>query len=270
MGDETTELERLRVRAYGRDADIGMDPAALERLRFLEGRNALTPVDPVDVARDDAVIDGVPTDLQGEGAVHPEPPAQTASETFDDGAATGAAASAASAPRPRRRAVEMSIVAVAGVVVGALAVHFLAPAQDVSTVTGAVLADTVRVDPSLEWPAIFGPVEDEQRSWSYRGLTMMVTPMFSRGSSSSSDDCFVVVDSAALAPYVGEDADDGGTGFSLDGMLLSACAAGAFPATVQFVVDDDSPTALRGRFSEGTSLQMVMEGDLLRVFEHAD
>src|SRR5688500_17890356 len=39
------ELRMLRERAYGPDADIGLDPAALARLNELEGRAAAVPVE---------------------------------------------------------------------------------------------------------------------------------------------------------------------------------------------------------------------------------
>jgi hypothetical protein len=45
MGSSDDELEDLRKRAYGRQADIHLDPDALERLRELEGEHSAKPAD---------------------------------------------------------------------------------------------------------------------------------------------------------------------------------------------------------------------------------
>ncbi|MDJ1113341.1 hypothetical protein [Microbacterium dauci] len=276
MGDETAELERLRARAYGRDADIAVDPAALARLRYLEGAQAGAvvtappkPPSPVEAPPVGGVIDEVPGASERAAA---------AVESTDDPAPSASAAGefraevferAASTPLWRRRGVLVAAAAVAGMLVGALGMQVFAPAPAVSVETGAVLADTVRADPSLEWPAIFGPSDDEHRVWSYRGLTIMTsTALRYIGSANSESDCLMALESAALEPYLGPDADDGSSGYSIDGMQLTGCAAGAFPATLQFIVDQNAPSALRARFADGTAVQIVLQGDDLRVFEH--
>lgn len=253
MGDDRAELERLRARAYGRDADIASDPGALERLQFLEGRNAVT-------AAPDARASEPPA---------PELPASEPSASEEPLAEPSASGSTLAAPgRWWRRAWPIAAVAVGGVIAGVVAAQLLAPQSVASTETGAVLADTVRADPGLEWPEIFGGGEDDVRVWSYRGLTMASTDMFVY--SPGSDECLVLMESEDVEPYIGPNADDGSGGWTFDGMQFNGCTAGAFPATVQFVVGAEAPTELRARFSVGTAVQIVLDGEFLRVYEHSD
>ena len=252
MGDDRAELERLRARAYGRDADIASDPGALERLQFLEGRNAVT-------AAPDARASEPPA---------PELPASEPSASEEPLAEPSASGSTLAAPgRWWRRAWPIAAVAVGGVIAGVVAAQLLAPQSVASTETGAVLADTVRADPGLEWPEIFGGGEDDVRVWSYRGLTMASTDMFVY--SPGSDECLVLMESEDVEPYIGPNADDGSGGWTFDGMQFNGCTAGAVPATVQFVVGAEAPTELRARFSVGTAVQIVLDGEFLRVYEHS-
>ena len=196
MGDDRAELDRLRARAYGRDADIAKDPGALERLRFLEGRNAVTAVGRVEARRDHAVIDGVPllsSSTDGPDTRRSSLPAPTAPPDARTSESPASEAQSSEEPLPEppasgptlaaplrwwRRAWPIAAVAVGGVIAGVVGAHLLAPQPVASTETGAVLADTVRADPGLEWPEIFGGGEDDVRVWSYRGLTMASTDTF--------------------------------------------------------------------------------------------
>ncbi|WP_322411026.1 hypothetical protein [Microbacterium invictum] len=123
--DERAELRALQRRAYGPDADILADPAALQRLRVLETAAAQrrTPGDAAQShPRTPGASDDIGRDVIVEAAVTlPEVGTAPAGDTPAGEQPAGGAA-AASAPRSRRPAVLLltvgaAVVAVAGALV---------------------------------------------------------------------------------------------------------------------------------------------------------
>ncbi|MBN9213206.1 MULTISPECIES: spermidine/putrescine ABC transporter permease [unclassified Microbacterium] len=244
-----TELQALRARAYGRDATVALDSAESERLHELERTlRGETPATPEPAAMPDRPpVPGMPAALAAAGA----PRASAEPDPLPDDPVRPA-------PRPIRSgwiiawAASVLVVAVGvGSLVFALA---LASIRPVSTATGAQQVATLSepIDPprwAMDW---FGQT-DPPVVYSYRGLVVMPTPT---GVFSDGEHCIFV------APWNGIDESTG----AINGPIYSACAAGAFPATVQFVIDDSAPDDLRSEFPDGTALQFVLRDDVVGVF----
>ncbi|WJL96799.1 hypothetical protein QSU92_06405 [Microbacterium sp. ET2] len=93
--EERAELRALQRRAYGPDADIHSDPAALARLRALEAAGSLPTPPPGDDGRADGRFTDMPVEAGGAGA--------TGSAGGDPvGAEPGADAATAASALPRR------------------------------------------------------------------------------------------------------------------------------------------------------------------------
>ncbi len=76
-------------------------------------------------------------------------------------------------------------------------------------------------------------------------------------------ECLVLMDTSSI-PAPG-DLDAAQVGFRYGG-----CGAGAFPATIEFVVTPDLPDDFRARFPVGSSVQFVRDGDRVGVFSDAE
>ena len=59
------------------------------------------------------------------------------------------------------------------------------------------------------------------------------------------------------------------TSWSISGLAYSACRLGAFPATVEMVVDSNAPEELRAAYPD-SALQFVKQGDQIGVFLDKD
>lgn len=186
-----------------------------------------------------------------------EPPATTSD-------AEGASATAAVPATPRRglRPVRpawivlwaASILVVALIVGGT--VFGLASIRPVSPVTGAVQVDMLNepTDPSVLkfW---VGDDVDDVVAYEFEGLVVarLPTDMFGQ---SGGGPCFIVADASGI------DEDEQ----SFSGRSYFDCGAGGFPATVQFLIEDAAPAALRKRFPAGTALQFILRDEGVGVF----
>ncbi|KNY04722.1 hypothetical protein [Microbacterium sp. GCS4] len=115
---------------------------------------------------------------------------------------------------------------------------------------------TVPVDPDAKWSDILG--ERAQGSVifeDYYGLTFVRSTAFI-GPAGPEDGCLLAVSTKGLRSAT---IDTGFGGFSM------GCPAGGFPATVQFVIDDGYPDALRERFPTGTAMKLTMRGNIVEV-----
>lgn len=251
------ELAVLRRRAYGPDADIAADPAARSRLAELEklanqrlhaAESVAEPAPDVAATEDTAA------------AEDPAPGAGGAVASESPSTADAAREPAHPAPRPLARrwlilwAASVAVVAVlVGAAVAALSplrpITLAADATHVATVTEKIPADDAPW--TQEW---FGDDPDLQSYRAY-GLAIVASrhPLYR---AAGSDVCLTVF---GIEQYNAADR-------SFSGALYGGCAAGAFPATVQFVVDDTSPAALREAFPEGTALQFVLTPRGVDVF----
>jgi len=272
------ELQTLRSRAYGPSADIETDSAALRRLRELEG---LIKV-PAPIARDtSAAIDSSQSaenqglaeapDAAAQASEHdsttaPDPDhPQTAEpdEPVPDGPAdhTG---------EPRRRlswAVRLlwaaSIVASAGI---ATAITYgLLAMSPVSASSGAPQVATLHPAPLVEVPSGWFGAGPSSRAWEFHGLTLFETSNGLFGGAGAGD-CFAVVTSAAIPEELETNQD---SSWSISGLAYSACRLGAFPATVELVVDSNAPEELRAAYPD-SALQFVKQGDQIGVFWDKD
>lgn len=259
MTTPADELATLRSRAYGPRADIDDDPAALARLRELEGMQR----------RGRTVTHDAPQTVPAPAAVGSAAPAPHAdTDAFDteeepgadrDAGADGSASDAPHPPRPIARgwmiAWAASILVVA-VTVGAV-VFGLASIRPVDPSSGAAQVDTLTPSEAtldgMEWIKRWYGTDESVRGWIYDGLAVVRTPMGMFGAGS---DCLTVVPVDAYSS-----ADE-----SISGPIFSGCAAGSFPATVEFVIDAEMPEELRERFGEGTALSFVLRGDAVGVF----
>ncbi|MFJ4038485.1 hypothetical protein ACIPVB_10405 [Microbacterium sp. NPDC090007] len=237
------ELERLRARAYGPDADLADDPIALERLRHLEEQVRTAALAP-----------------------DPAPPGpQPAASVDPDTAAADDPAGEDEDPRPRRPLVRsrralwawaLSLAAVTAVASAAtaLGVSFV----PVTGVAGAPQVDTLVPDPDAETPAVFGQRTGAERAFQdYYGVTAFVG-LVRTDATDNRNPCLYLLDTDEVSR---EDGRGIGGNF-----VYGGCGAGVFPATVEFVVAEGMPSAFVERFPIGTSVQFVYDGDNVGVF----
>lgn len=254
------ELQALRRRAYGPDADIFGDPAALSRLRELEGKER-----PVEPGPEVAVRDSPPATPESVEFPEPEPaPVEPAAE--QPPAATG------DRPRVRLRrprliaALALVVVVVAAVVAGGvIAAH--RSRGDGLHFAGRQVA-RLTVDRGYQIPLAIsgmwgggnaGVVAFQE----FHGLRVVTDP--STGDAGSRADACLTIYTDKFTTALA------GTGAALTpGLTYRGCAAGAFPATVQFRVDDELPAALRSAFPAGTPLQFVYDEPHHEIVVFAD
>lgn len=253
--DPAAELRELRRRAYGPGADIHDDAAAMARLHELENGVKAAPAprpsatapaaesesvpDPATQARV-TIVDApaeVPVDAEdAPGSGIPSPPDEA--ETPDAPPPT-----AERVPWWRRR---MRLLWAASLVIAALI------GAGVALSVQAVAAGQVAVlvqEPDGDWPETFwDPAPDGGQLFEpFYGLTVLTVPQDFGDGTTPSTECVYIVD----------DRNSFGSG---------GCSAGTFPAIASLLVTRDSPPDLRDRFSLGTALQFVHEGDRVRVY----
>ncbi|WP_091228462.1 hypothetical protein [Microbacterium sp. 3J1] len=240
MSKRDAELRALQARAYGRDADIGDDPAALRRLAALESRE----FDIIDTGAEELLAE-----LRGP---HPQtPPGATSREPADPLAAdmnppsrSDRARLFAPAPRPAWLVVGALCVVVAAIGAGAFAFASRPAPPGIITTLG--------VDESGEWPEVLGdPQEGSAVFEDYLGITFIRNPEWIT-SDRSGENCLLAANSDVLL------SNDFG-GFQV------GCSAGAFPAVIQFTVDSNTTDELQQEFSEGTALQFTLRGNAVEV-----
>ena len=187
------------------------------------------------------------------------------SQTADpDEPVTDSSAGHSTEPRPRRRltsrvrlAWAASIVATAGI--ASVFTYGLLAISPVAASSGAPQIATLRPAPLVEVPSGWFGAGPSSRAWEFHGLTLFETSngMFGAGAG----DCFAVVTTAAIPAEQEIDQDS----WSISGLAYTACRVGAFPATVEIVVDSNAPEELRAAYPD-SALQFVKQGDQIGVF----
>ncbi|PVE79421.1 hypothetical protein [Microbacterium testaceum] len=239
------ELERLRARAYGPDADLADDPVAWDRLRELEEQVRFAAIAPPPAP----------------ASVPPAGPVASTDPEIEDDDDVGA-----DEPPRRRRlpvrsrrgvwawAVSLAAVTALASAATALGVSFV-------PVAGAAVAPqvgTLTPDPGADIPAVFGQRTGSERAFQdYFGVTAYVA-LARTDSTDTRNPCLYLLDSGEVGR------DDGrapGGNF-----VYGGCGAGVFPATVEFVVAEGMPPAFVERFPIGTSVQFVYDGENVGVF----
>jgi hypothetical protein len=122
---------------------------------------------------------------------------------------------------------------------------------------GATSVGLISVDPSRKVPSVFAGASLHPQALAYQnfhGLGAVVSEETVNGSRNS---CMVIYSDADLAGSVLTDP----SGNSFNGLYFRACAAGTFPAVVQFDLSrTDLPPELRSAFPKRTALQFVYDG----------
>jgi hypothetical protein len=233
--DDAAELARLRERAYGPDADIAGDPAAIDRLRQLESP-AVAPAEQVPDAAVPAPSAAAPTP---EPEPEPEPEPDPVPVSW------------------RRRHRIPLLWATSLVVVGLLtaAVAFtVASMRSVDVAGGNQQVATLALDRTIDTPNFLGSGRGKTDVFEdFEGLTPLTSP--SRRTDQL-DVCFVVLRT---------DSVDFTADF-LTGPAFSACGTETFPVSVSLRVTNELPESIRDRFPDGTALQFVLHDDVVRVF----
>ncbi|MDQ2669689.1 MAG: hypothetical protein M3Y31_03580 [Gemmatimonadota bacterium] len=251
------ELERLRARAYGPDADIAGDPAALRRLEKLEAqhRDAAAEPEPASPAEtseaDEEAADG--GEAAEEEQAKDEPKRERPKGKTD-------------AAPPRRRIVRWlpAIWAVSLLVAASVAatMTFTATSTLLRPVPGgdARQVATIELGSDFLAPRFLGMEQrsDSRGERSWYGLTILVV----RGTwyGDTEDECLVIMRQADVDP----------NSDSLSGPLYTGCSAGHLPAVLQLRVNDAMPDALLEQFPVGTGLRFVLDESRVGVFVAAD
>lgn len=261
------ELRRLRERAWGPDADLADDPAAVERLRALESalrRNNERTDDsgppthasaPPAAAPAPAPVPAAPGAPEASEA--PETPGTSGSKTENRPTTDGDEPAASPLPPaeerpplrawfPRRRA-PWAASLIAAAAIGAVIV--VAGATTVERTGGGQQVGTLARDPGFTPPDFLGIPADSLRGFDeFYGLTVFSSNEEWIGG--GTDECLLVV------------GDGGG---EAQRQVFLGCGVGAFAASVSFRVQPRMPAALLERFPEGTPLKFVRQGSDVRV-----
>lgn len=257
------ELQSLRRRAYGPDADIHDDPVALARLQQLEAqqRAATAPVDdepsPLAVFDETGALpraaDTAEADRDEPAAGEPESPA--AGDAPDDRTAPedgilspDAASGEPERPRPwwRRQRVVWAGSLVIALLLG------VGLTLSVQSITAGKVA-TLGVDRDGEWPTqSFGDKPPGAQQFDeFHGLTVVG---LSQGLGGGVDQVCLSVQSAP----------DGSGNIGAWG-----CGTVDFPAAASLIVTETAPPELLDAFAPGTALQFVLDGDRVHVYAKA-
>lgn len=255
------ELRTLRIRAYGRDADIHLDAAALRRLDELENGEQSSgeaggTVDGRVVAAEH--VTDHPSDPDAEA-----PADDRATEPGDaqpHGPESRGAVPNSAGPRRSNRRKRIGLLWACSLVLVAVIAGFGGAAMTEATRIApfdveATQVGVLKPDPNADVPGILGSADDGTVMFAdFHGMRAASVSSYWSGGSSP---CLQIMSSADLATAT----DD-----SFSGMMYGACGAGAFPAAVQFLVTPELPEELRAVFPEGSALQFVLQDDRVVVF----
>lgn len=231
----TDELQALRRRAYGPDADIHDDPAAAARLAELEElrRPALPPA--ADQATTATPAPSGPADAQQSAEPAEPEPAEGAGPWLPP-----------RIPALAKAAWAVSVVAAAAI--AASVTWGLASIPPVSTTTGAVQVATLEPTDDLPLARNFFGGSDNSTIFEYLGYAVVRTT--EPGSATGA---------VCLAAFAIDNIIDDGQG--IEGPVYYGCSSGPFPARTALTIDTESPDAAQEKFFEGTALEFVMSGD---------
>lgn len=263
------ELRALRARAYGRDADIDGDPAAIARLRALEAQAApaalvvTAPVREVPVVSvapappvEDAVADAAPDEFGRSGEPdHPAEPHRTAEppaidvENAEPEHPSPSRLRTLFTPRPSAPWLWLGAACIALATFGSAAIAVAVRSADPRLVA------EIAVDPDASWPESFGEKGPDAALFEeFAGLTIARGVEWLAFDESDAM-CIVAIDTEELL------GDSGGFQIAAWG-----CDAGSFPPVIRIEVTSAQPQALRDRFGDGTGLELIMRGDRIEVF----
>lgn len=233
------ELELLRERAYGPNADIRDDPSALQRLRHLEGHGATV----------EELLDGV------EKIPLPDPaasgsPIDTDTERPTSSAYADEPRTTTPRPTPIAAALALAGAAILAVITSATTAAIVraeSPYADVQFVTSLPAQD------NTTWPSSLGePKAGDKRYADFLGYTVFFRETTSE--TGAGTDCLSVLtpDNAQRDPA--------------RGAVVTTCGAAAFPPATTLVVSETSPPSVLNYYRIGTVLQFVQNGSRVDVY----
>lgn len=302
------ELRALQARAYGRDADIQSDPAALARLHELEARASAART-----GSTAPTADAAPAPQPAAAAANAGPPetADRHQAVSGDGRVGTDAAAGVSGSIPSRSSGEPAPMADASApMTGAATLPGAGTQADVAEPAGAgngsaATEPVAGVDAPTSEVSAKAPARPWWRRIPVLWAASVVAALFIGAGVSvwmqNLEEGRVAVlseDSDAEWPdmfFGARPADglvfDGFHGLTVlsfpqsvaqgsaqtclyiltppDGFGAGSCAAGSYPASASMEVVSSSPEALRDRFPLGTSLQFVLEGSTVQVYARA-
>lgn len=249
-GTDREELRLLRARAWGPNADIADDATARERLRALEDLERSSRVgerDASDIERTSRVaVDPSVTDEADDGASGSEPDVEPSRRRRS-------AVLAFLRTRRGLRAVMWASTLLVVLVLAATTLTLVQRVQAAPLVPSAQQAARLTVVEAFERPEFFGNRGGDEPPLigftELAGLQALVAPDGGGYFSTESAACIYV--------YQTSDVRDSAT--SIAGQVWGGCGAGGFPATAQFVVNDQNSESVRETFTEGTALQFVFD-----------
>lgn len=261
--DLRDELRILRARAFGPEADIAQDPAALRRLRELEALAAARPAPQVDVASAAPEPYAAPAPRAAAVLEAPAVPAVAPPAPANPSSAEAAPPDTPPARRPRefsqhlRGMWALSVIAAAAVSGGLT--YGLAQVTPVSTSSGAPQVATLEPSRTIDIPAGWMGAGPSSVAYEFHGL-LIYESASNFGMSSNGSDCITAVAAEELPE---PDADQ--SSYSISGNMYSGCRVGPFPATLSLFVDSGAPEDLRAEYPD-RALQFVKDGDRIGVF----
>lgn len=255
------EFVALRRRAYGRDADIHLDPVSLARLDELENARAA-------LADERESAGGVDADPVGPVSVIPVSVAP-AEPTPEEPAATPWWVEAGQRVGPlavrlgrrlRRLRRSTVLIALGAALIAATLVTALIVVQRVQTdplQVGAVQVARLAVDGGYEspFPPSLGPDGSDLEIRGYQafhGLRATTGPsfVFAPGGRDANSACLTIYVEATLQVQ--------NNGYS--GAFFSSCSAGDFPAMLQFSLDSpELPAELAEAYPDARGVQFVYD-----------
>lgn len=236
--DVDGELRALRDRAYGPNADIQDDPAAVKRLRELDqtGRTVTTGQIATEIPEHAAPHpQGTPpsTDVTAQASLKPAAPDLRVTSTADR--------KRWSLPQLRWMWIGSVVLAlILGAILTVLGNGWLTRVGDVHQV------GSLREVDDFAWPESLGTETADARGYTeFEGLTVITSEQQWAGI--GTDTCMLVVKSADVTLA----APSGGS-------LYWGCGTSAFPPTVQFEVTAGMPAELKDEFPVGTEIRFVL------------
>jgi len=248
---EQDELQVLRERAYGPDADIHLDSAALQRLYELERRSERSGPTPVAEDADEEEDE----DEDGFALLIAAEPDASAIDEPD----APASEPRRSAFRMRRSTLLIALALITLIVVSYTAFVLVQRVQADPLQAGASQVARLSGDDTYDVPDVFSDgsaqSDDSQAYQDFYGLRTVIN-----GNGVDADDkCILVYPSDSVT-------EDG----NFTGPAYMGCAAGAFPAAVAFRVGPGLPEALQNAFPDGTALQFVLDKSSGEIVVFAD
>ncbi|MBC7761478.1 MAG: hypothetical protein H7201_06705 [Candidatus Saccharibacteria bacterium] len=260
------ELQVLRKRAYGPNADIHRDPGAFERLRELEGavRGSVPLVDAGDFEAGSTPAEQAGVRSAEEAGVTSTEQAGTASAPVENETALPAKKRLRPLSRVGRFRLSIALgLAVASIIFAGALVLNQRPQID-PLQAGAREVVRLSVDPSYKvssyfFGSEFGRDLQAQAFTEFDGLRAVVTVGYGGG---SNDACLNLYPSAVTV-------DPKASSFA--GRLRIGCASGNFPPRIQFRADAAGlPADLRSAFPKSAALQFVYDSATNEVVVFAE